>query len=41
MYAVGGVAFAPAIVDGARCDGAARDFILRWIGPAVLPPHCR
>ena len=41
MYAVGGGAFAPAIVDGARCDEAAREFILRWIGSGVLPPHCR
>jgi hypothetical protein len=41
MYAVGGGAFAPAIVDGASCDEAAREFILRWIGPSVLPPHCR
>jgi hypothetical protein len=41
MYAVGGGAFAPAIVDGATCDAAAREFILRWIGPSVLPPHCR
>jgi hypothetical protein len=41
FYAVGGGAFAPAIVDGARCDEAAREFILRWLGSAVLPPHCR
>ena len=41
LYAVGGGAFAPAIVDGVRCDEAAREFILRWIGPALLPPHCR
>lgn len=41
IYAVGGGAFAPAIVDGTRCDAAARDFILRWLGPGLLPPHCR
>ena len=41
MYAVGGGAFGPAIVDGTRCDQAAREFILRWLGPGVLPPHCR
>ncbi len=41
LYAVGGGAFGPAIVDGRQCDEAAREFILRWIGPGVLPPHCR
>jgi len=41
MYAIGGGAVGPAIVDGARCDEAAREFILRWIGPGMLPPHCR
>ena len=41
IYAVGGGAFGPAIVDGTRCDEAAREFILRWMGPGVLPPHCR
>jgi hypothetical protein len=40
IYAVGGGAFGPAIVDGTRCDEAAREFILRWIGRGVLPPHC-
>jgi hypothetical protein len=41
LYAVGGAAFAPAIVDGVRCDQAARDFVLRWLGPGLLPPYCR
>ena len=41
VYAVGGGAFAPAIVDNARCDDQAREFVLRWLGPALLPPHCR
>ena len=41
MYAAGGGAFAPAIVDGTRCDAAAREFVLRWIGSLVLPSHCR
>ena len=40
LYAVGGAAFGPAIIDGLRCDDAAREFVLRWL-PAALPPGCR
>ena len=39
VYAVGGAAFGPAVVDGHRCDEAAREFVRRWL--AVLPPSCR
>jgi len=39
-YAFGGVAVGPVIVNGLRCDPAAREFILRWF-PAALPPICR
>ncbi len=41
VYAVGGGAIGPAIIDGRRCDPAARDFLLRWLGTSSLPPICR
>ena len=41
LYAVGGGAYAPAIIDGRRCDPAAAEFVRQWIGSAVLPPNCR
>ena len=40
-YAIGGGAFGPAVIDGARCDPDAADFVQRWLGPRVLPPSCR
>jgi hypothetical protein len=40
QYAIGGAAVGPAIVNGLRCDQAAREFVLRWL-PAGLPPSCR
>lgn len=39
VYAIGGAAFGPAVIDGRRCDEAAREFALRWL--AALPPTCR
>ena len=41
FYAVGGGAMGPAIIDGQRCDEAARQFFLRWLGGFGLPPSCR
>lgn len=41
VYAVGGGAFAPAIIDGRRCDPAAVEFVRQWLGSSILPPHCR
>lgn len=41
MYAIGGGAFGPAVIDGRHCDAAAREFILRWVGPSSLPPRCQ
>ncbi|HEY7169825.1 MAG TPA: hypothetical protein VH417_03200 [Vicinamibacterales bacterium] len=41
MYAIGGAAFAPAVVDGRRCDPAAIDFARRWIASQWMPPNCR
>ena len=38
-YAVGGGAFAPAVIDGRRCDQAALDFLRHWL--TTLPPACR
>jgi len=32
MYAIGGAAFAPAVIDGRHCDQDALDFVQRWIG---------
>jgi len=40
QYAVGGGAFGPAVIDGMHCDGAAREFVLRWLGSRSLPPSC-
>jgi hypothetical protein len=40
-YAIGGGAFGPAVIDGRRCDEAAREFVLRWLGASALPPSCR
>jgi hypothetical protein len=40
VLAAGGVALAPAILDGRHCDQAVRAFILRWLGASALPPHC-
>jgi hypothetical protein len=39
-YAVGGGAFAPAIIDGVRCDPDAAEFVRRWLGSGILPPSC-
>jgi hypothetical protein len=41
VYAIGGAAFAPAIIDGRRCDQVVLDFVRRWGGSGVLPPYCR
>jgi hypothetical protein len=40
IYAIGGLAIGPAVADGARCDAAVRDFILRWLGSGRLPRPC-
>jgi hypothetical protein len=40
-YAIGGAAFAPAIIDGRRCDPAVLEFVRQWIGSGALPPPCR
>ena len=40
-YAIGGAAYAPAIIDGRRCDPAVRDLVRHWLGAGVLPPSCR
>ena len=39
VYAIGGGAFGPAVIDGRRCDEAARDFVRRWLD--VVPNNCR
>jgi hypothetical protein len=39
--ALGGAAFGPAIIDGRRCDEAARALIVQLFGGGALPPHCR
>jgi hypothetical protein len=39
-YAIGGGAFGPSVIDGRRCDEAARDLWMRWLGARSLPPHC-
>jgi len=39
VYAIGGGAFGPAVIDGRRCDEAAREFVRRWMG--AVPPSCR
>jgi hypothetical protein len=39
-YAVGGAAFGPAVIDGQRCDEAARQFFSQWLGQGRLPPSC-
>jgi hypothetical protein len=39
VYAIGGGAFGPAVVDGLRCDEAARAFAQRWLH--AIPPSCR
>ncbi len=39
IYAIGGGAVGPAVIDGMRCDEAARDFARRWLN--MLPPSCR
>jgi len=41
FYAVGGGALAPAVIDGRRCDEAARELVRRWLGAVALPPSCR
>jgi hypothetical protein len=41
VYAIGGGAFGPAVIDGQRCDAAAREFVVRWLGTSTLPPSCR
>lgn len=40
-YAIGGGAFGPAVIDGRRCDEAAREFFRQWVGNQGLPPSCR
>ena len=39
LYAIGGGAFGPAVIDGRQCDEAARDFARRWLvrASAELP----
>jgi hypothetical protein len=39
VYAIGGGAVGPAVIDGMRCDEAARVFVRRWLN--MLPPSCR
>jgi hypothetical protein len=39
VYAIGGGAFGPAVIDGRHCDEAARAFARRWLD--ALPPSCR
>jgi hypothetical protein len=41
VYAIGGGAIGPAVIDGQVCDQRAREFVLRWLGPGMLPPACR
>ena len=41
VHAIGGGAFGPSIIDGRRCDPDAVDFVRRWLGSGILPPHCR
>ena len=41
LYAIGGGAFAPAIIDGRRCDPAAVEFVRQWLSSSLLPPNCR
>jgi len=41
VYAIGGGAFGPAIIDGRRCDPAAVEFVRQWLGSSLLPPNCR
>jgi hypothetical protein len=41
VYAIGGAAFAPAIIDGRRCDPAAVEFVRQWLGSRILPPGCQ
>jgi hypothetical protein len=38
-YAIGGGAVGPAVIDGMRCDDAAREFTRRWLN--MVPPSCR
>ncbi len=38
VYAIGGGAFGPAVIDGRRCDEAARAFFRQWL--TLLPPNC-
>ena len=40
VYAIGGAAFAPAIIDGRRCDLEVVEFVRRWLGSTVFP-SCR
>jgi len=39
IYAIGGGAVGPAVIDGMRCDEAARVFVQRWLN--MMPPSCR
>jgi hypothetical protein len=41
VYAFGGLAVGPAVLDAQRCDPAALDFLRRWLGSGMVPPHCR
>jgi hypothetical protein len=40
-YALGGAAFAPAVIDGRRCDPAMVELVRQWLGSGFLPPTCR
>jgi hypothetical protein len=40
-YAIGGLALGPAVINGLHCDAAAREFVLRWLSAASLPPSCQ
>ena len=40
IHAVGGFAVGPSIIDGRRCDPDTVDFVRRWLGSRILPPHC-
>jgi len=39
-YAIGRAAAGPSIIDGMRCDAAAREFARQWLG-AISWPSCR
>ena len=41
LAAFGGAALGPAVINGQHCDAAAREFVLRWLSEAALPPTCQ